>query len=72
MWTTKGMYLARSLQGSTKMTEGEDKLAAKLSITKEEEAAKSCQVASQSTVNEDMGEQGRICKPSLNSQWFKN
>ena len=66
------MYLARFLQGATKVAQGEDKLASKLSVTKEQEASKSCQVECQPTVDKYVGQQSRICQPSLNSQGFQN
>ena len=45
------MYLARFLKGTTKVAQGEDKLAPKLSVAKEEEASKSCQVECEPTVD---------------------
>lgn len=62
--------LARFLESATKVAQGEDKLASKLSVTKEEEASKSCQVEGEPTVYKYVGEQSRICQSSLNSQWF--
>ena len=50
------MYLARFEQGSTKVAQGEDKLASKLSVTKKEEASKSCQVECESTVDKYVGQ----------------
>ena len=38
------MNLSRFLESASKVAQGQDKLASKLSVTKEEEASKSCQV----------------------------
>ena len=68
--TSGRVYLPRFLKSATKVAQGEDKLASKLSVTEKEEASKSCQMEGEPTVDKYVGEQSGICKSSLNSQRF--